>query len=59
MCKILKDSIEDFMKTKERSSLKKFIIYASKFNLCTEMIYAAFCAEPDDLFYKPLDHPDW
>jgi len=39
--------------------LKRSIVYASKFNVCTEMIYAAFCADPEDIFYKPIEHPDW
>lgn len=59
MCEILKESMKTFEVTKEWSSLKRFIVYASKFNVCTEMIYAAFCADHDDLFYKPITHSDW
>lgn len=59
MCRVIDECIKKFKKDKDRSSLKMFLIYASKFNVCTDMIYAAFCAQEDDLFYKPLDHPDW
>jgi hypothetical protein len=59
MCDIIQQNMDTFEKTKDRSALKKFIVYASKFNVCTEMIYAAFVADPDDIFYKPIDHPDW
>lgn len=59
MFSYIRGSIEKFKETKEKSALKRFVIYASKFSLVSEMIYSAFSTDPEDLFYKPLDHPDW
>ena len=38
---------------------KEFVIYASKFTFIEDIVIGAFHANPDDIFFKGLDHPDW
>jgi len=52
-------SIENFNSSKKKSDLKKFLVYGNKFHLLIELVYVSLVADPDDIFYKPLDHKDW
>jgi hypothetical protein len=47
------------LKINTRAHLNKFMIYASKFNLVLEILWAAFHANDNDMLYKDLTHPDW
>ena len=59
MFKIIKETMEDAIKNKEKSSFKKFMIYASKFSLIQEVLFSAFHAKDDDILYKDLASPEW
>mmetsp|Transcript_15010 Transcript_15010/g.14880 ORF Transcript_15010/g.14880 Transcript_15010/m.14880 type:complete len:331 (+) Transcript_15010:381-1373(+) len=59
MFTITLETMKDSIKNKQKSSFKKFMIYASKFSSLSEVIFAAFYAKPDDLLFKSIDDPDW
>jgi hypothetical protein len=59
MFEIVSETMKDAIENKHKSSFKKFMIYASKFNLVLEILWAAFHANDDDMLYKDLTHPDW
>lgn len=59
MFKIIKEAMQDAIKNKQKSSFKKFMIYASKFSLISEVLFSAFYAKEEDILYKDLAHPDW
>lgn len=50
--------MEDAVKNKHKSSFKKFMIYASKFSLIKEILFAAFHAK-DNMFFKDLTDKSW
>ena len=35
------------------------MIYASKFSLISEVLFASFYANENDIYYKDLDQKDW
>lgn len=59
MFTIIKETMEDAINNKQKSSFKKFMIYASKFSLVLEVLFAAFHAHDDDILYQDLASPEW
>lgn len=51
--------MQEAIKNKQKEYFKKFMIYASKFSLISEVLFSAFYAKEDDILYKDLSHPDW
>ena len=47
------------MVSKNKSDLKKFLIYGNKFHILIEMIYSSLVADEDDIFYKPINDKEW
>jgi len=47
------------LRMKINKSFKKFMIYASKFSLVKEVLFAAFYANENEILYQNLDHEDW
>lgn len=59
MFNIIKETMQDAIKNKQKSSFKTFMIYASKFSLVSEVLFSSFYAEEHDIYYKDLSHDDW
>ena len=56
---VIKETMKDSITNKEKKSFKKFMIYASKFSLISEVLFASFYANENDIYYKDLDQKDW
>jgi len=59
MFHVIKNTMEDAVKNKQKSAYKSFMIYASKFSLLSEVLFSSFYADENDLLYKDLAHEDW
>ena len=59
MFETLMAAMKDAIKNKQKSSFKKFMIYASKFNIISEILFSAFYAKDDDLLYKDITDEIW
>jgi hypothetical protein len=59
MFNVIKETMQDAIKNKQKSSFKTFMIYASKFSLVSEVLFSSFYAEEKDIYYKDLSHDDW
>lgn len=51
--------MNDAIKNKQKKAFKKFMIYASKFSLIREFLFASFYANENDMLYKNLDDDIW
>ncbi|CAI2383830.1 unnamed protein product [Moneuplotes crassus] len=59
MFTIILNMIRDSVHHHNKKAFMKFMVYASKFTILSEVIFAAFYANPNDLLFKNIDHPDW
>lgn len=39
--------------------MRRFVIYSSKFKLVEQILIAAIRTDPNQIFYKPYDSPEW
>ena len=51
--------MEEAITNKDKKAFKTFMVYASKFSLIREVLFAAFYSDENDLLYKSPDHEDW
>ncbi|CAI2383957.1 unnamed protein product [Moneuplotes crassus] len=56
--KIIKKTMKEAIEERKEGSFKTFMIYASKFLLISEMLFAAFYAK-DDMLYKDISDESW
>lgn len=59
MFKVIQATMKEAINDKNKAAFKKFMIYASKFSLISEVLFSAFNANENDILYKSLSSPDW
>jgi hypothetical protein len=59
MLKKITDALEQAVETKKTEFLRQFVSYASQIPIVGNILYGALKDDPDCIYYKSLDHPDW